>query len=179
MHVITNYVTCLSIYVVYGLRVWNKDLLLLYATSVMIIVRWHLACTRAACTSHNRLRCHLADYVGKVDMPGCQFPSDITFLNVNARRYVGKVVPEQIYVGSLFRNTNVNTALEWWSRRQVTHLPLSGIFHFSWHRHQIEGTDGFTAALPRRDKRTVQMKTRLEDGLDRRENEGRVIQRQW
>ena len=32
--------------------------------------------------------------------------------------------------------------------------------------------------LPRRDKRTVQRKTRLEDGLDRRENEGRVIQRQ-
>ena len=29
MHVITNCVTCLSIYVVYGLRVWNKDLLLL------------------------------------------------------------------------------------------------------------------------------------------------------
>ena len=27
-------------------------------------------------------------------------------------------------------------------------------------------------------RRTVQMKTRLEDGLDRRENEGRVIQRQ-
>ena len=33
-------------------------------------------------------------------------------------------------------------------------------------------------ALPRRDKRTVQRKTGLEDGLDRRENEGRVIQRQ-
>ena len=32
------------------------------------------------------------------------------------------------------------------------------------------------SALPRRDKRTVQRKTRLEDGLDRRENEGRVIQ---
>ena len=30
MHVITNCVTCLSIYVVYGLRVWNKDLLLLF-----------------------------------------------------------------------------------------------------------------------------------------------------
>ena len=30
MHVITNCVTCLSIYVVYGLRVWNKDLLLYY-----------------------------------------------------------------------------------------------------------------------------------------------------
>ena len=44
-------------------------------------------------------------------MPGCKFPSDITFLNVNGRRYVGKVVPEQIYVGSLFRNSNVNTAL--------------------------------------------------------------------
>ena len=34
------------------------------------------------------------------------------------------------------------------------------------------------AALPRRDKRTVQRKPGLEDGLDRRENEGRVIQRQ-
>ena len=34
------------------------------------------------------------------------------------------------------------------------------------------------AALPRREKRTVQRKTGLEDGLDRRENEGRVIQRQ-
>ena len=32
--------------------------------------------------------------------------------------------------------------------------------------------------LPRREKRTVQRKTGLEDGLDRRENEGRVIQRQ-
>ena len=31
-------------------------------------------------------------------------------------------------------------------------------------------------ALPRRDKRTVQRKTGLEDVLDRRENEGRVIQ---
>ena len=30
---------------------------------------------------------------------------------MNARRYFGKVVPEQIYVGSLFRNSNVNTAL--------------------------------------------------------------------
>ena len=29
----------------------------------------------------------------------------------------------------------------------------------------------------RRDKRTVQRKPGLEDGLDRRENEGRVIQR--
>ena len=37
--------------------------------------------------------------------------TDITFLNVNGRRYVGKVVLEQIYVGSLFRNSNVNTAL--------------------------------------------------------------------
>ena len=44
-------------------------------------------------------------------MSGGKFPSDITFLNVNGRRYVGKVVPEQIYVGSLFRNSNVNTAL--------------------------------------------------------------------
>ena len=30
---------------------------------------------------------------------------------MNGRRYVGEVVPEQIYVGSLFRNSNVNTAL--------------------------------------------------------------------
>ena len=33
-------------------------------------------------------------------------------------------------------------------------------------------------ALPRRDKRTVQKKTGLEDGLDSRVNEGRVIQQQ-
>ena len=32
--------------------------------------------------------------------------------------------------------------------------------------------------LPRMDKGTVQRKTGLEDGLDRRENEGRDIQRQ-
>ena len=31
-----------------------------------------------------------------------------------------------------------------WSPRQVTHVyPLCGIFHFPWHRHQIEGTNGF------------------------------------
>ena len=29
---------------------------------------------------------------------------------MNGRQYVGKVLPEQIYVGSLFRNSNVNTA---------------------------------------------------------------------
>ena len=63
------------------------------------------------CNNSHLYWLYLADYVGKVVMPGCQFPSDITFLNVNARRYVGKVVPEQIYVGSLFRNSNVNTAL--------------------------------------------------------------------
>ena len=34
------------------------------------------------------------------------------------------------------------------------------------------------ATLPRRDKRTVQRTTRLGEGLDRRENEGRAIQRQ-
>ena len=28
--------------------------------------RWHLACT-----PHDRLSCHLADYVGKMAMPGC------------------------------------------------------------------------------------------------------------
>ena len=30
------------------------------------VVRWYLACT-----SHDRLGCHLTDYVGKVVMPGC------------------------------------------------------------------------------------------------------------
>ena len=30
------------------------------------VVRWHLACTSNDC-----LRCHLAEYVGKVIMPGC------------------------------------------------------------------------------------------------------------
>ena len=35
-----------------------------------------------------------------------------------------------------------------------------------------------TMHVPRRDKRTVQRKTGLDDGLDRRENEGRVIQQQ-
>ena len=34
------------------------------------------------------------------------------------------------------------------------------------------------ATLPRIDNITVQRKTGLEDGLDRRENEGRAIQRQ-
>ena len=36
-----------------------------------------------------------------------------------------------------------------WSPRQVTHLPphLCGIFYFPWHRHQIEGTDGFQCLL--------------------------------
>ena len=72
---------------------------------VGVIVRWHLTCT-----SHDRLRCHLAGYVGRAVMPGCRFPSDTTFLNVNGCRYVGKVVPEQIDVGSLFRNSNVNGA---------------------------------------------------------------------
>ena len=42
----------------------------------------------------------------------------------------------------------------------------------------LDTTTEEKATLPRRDKRTVQRKTRLEDGLDRRENEGRVIQRQ-
>ena len=43
--------------------------------------------------------------------PDVRFLSDTTLLNVNAHRYVGKVVPERIYVGSLFRHSNVNTAL--------------------------------------------------------------------
>ena len=39
------------------------------------------------------------------------YPTQLKFLNVNGRRYVGKVLPEQIYVGSLFQNSNVNKAL--------------------------------------------------------------------
>ena len=40
MHVITNCVTCLSIYVVYGLRVWNKYLLLL----LLLTISQHVVC---------------------------------------------------------------------------------------------------------------------------------------
>ena len=29
------------------------------------------------------------------------------------------------------------------SPQQVTVYPLCGIFYFPWHRHQIEGTNGF------------------------------------
>ena len=44
--------------------------------------------------------------------PDVRFWSDTTLFNVMiAHRYVSKVEPEQIYVGSLFRNSNVNTAL--------------------------------------------------------------------
>ena len=43
-------------------------------------------------------------------------------------------------------------------------------------RHDSRGRGKRT--LPRRDKRTVQRKTGLEEGLDRRKNERRVIQRQ-
>ena len=38
MHVITNCVTCLPIYVVYGLRVCNKDLLLLLLLTVLVVL---------------------------------------------------------------------------------------------------------------------------------------------
>ena len=38
---------------------------------------------------------------------------------MNGRRYVGKVVPEQIYVGSLFQNSNVNTAKRFHADRTV------------------------------------------------------------
>ena len=34
----------------------------------------------------------------------------------------------------------------WWSPRQLhLHIPVrtGGIFYFPWHRHQIEGTNGF------------------------------------
>ena len=46
--------------------------------------------------------------------------------------------------------------------------------------HRGDGLDEISgrAEAPRRDKRTVQRKTGLEEGLHRRENEGRVIQRQ-
>ena len=40
-----------------------------------------------------------------------------TLLNVNVHRYVGKVEPEQMYVGSLFRNSNVNTAKDNYCQR--------------------------------------------------------------
>ena len=38
--------------------------------------------------------------------------------------------------------------LEWWSPPQL-HIPVrtGGIFYFPWHRHQIEGTDGFERLL--------------------------------
>ena len=57
------------------------------------------------------------------------------------------------------------------SRRQVGYAPAAFLV-------VILDKTAEEEALPRRDKRTVQRKTGLEDGLDRRENEGRVIQRQ-
>ena len=66
MHVITNYVTCLSIYVVYGLRVWNKDLLLyiiiiirpekalFFRFTISFICFWFVECHPARCV---RPRC--------------------------------------------------------------------------------------------------------------------------
>ena len=69
----------------------------------MVLVDGTWPALHLACTPHDRLSCHLADYV--------RCWSDTTLVNVNAHRYVGKVVPERIYVGSLFRHSNVNTAL--------------------------------------------------------------------
>ena len=59
----------------------------------------------------------------------------------------------------------------WTSRIRTSSVPGGNPRHDSRGRGNV--------ALPRRDKRTVQRKTGLEDGLDRRENEGRVIQQQW
>ena len=45
-----------------------------------------------------------------------------------------------------------------WSPRQVTHLPpvsLCGIFYFPWHRHQIEGTNGFYCLIRKTERFTI------------------------
>ena len=47
----------------------------------------------------------------KVVMPGCRSPSEATFLNLNGWRYLGRVAPTQIYVGSLIGNSNVSTSI--------------------------------------------------------------------
>ena len=60
------------------------------------------------------------------------------------------------------------------SRIRTSGVPGSHPRHDSRGRGQPEGTREGT----RRDKRTVQRTTRLEEGLGRRENEGRAIQRQ-
>ena len=41
--------------------------------------------------------------------------------------------------------------VELWSPRQVTGYTFTPceIFHFPWHRHQIEGTNGFLVSLPK------------------------------
>ena len=42
-----------------------------------------------------------------------------------------------------------------WSPRQVTHLPLCGVFYFPWHRHQIEGTNGFYCLIRKTERFTI------------------------
>ena len=45
-----------------------------------------------------------------------------------------------------------------WSPRQVARLhiyPLCGIFYFPWHRHQIEGTNGFYCLIRKTERFTI------------------------
>ena len=46
-----------------------------------------------------------------------------------------------------------------WSPRQVTHLPpvwgLLHLFYFPWHRHQIEGTNGFYCLIRKTERFTI------------------------
>ena len=63
--------------------------------------------------AHHMTVCHAISRTmsAKWLCPDVRFWSDTTLVNVNAHRYIGNVVPERIYVGSLFRHSNVNTAL--------------------------------------------------------------------